>query len=37
MLYVDVYLAPEVYNNEAFDRSVDVYSFGVMLFEVYFN
>ncbi|XP_042008009.1 integrin-linked protein kinase 1-like [Salvia splendens] len=30
----NVYLAPEVYNNEAFDRSVDVYSFGVMLFEM---
>ena len=35
MLFVDVYIAPEVYKNETFDKSVDVYSFGVMLFEVY--
>ncbi|XP_042061752.1 integrin-linked protein kinase 1-like [Salvia splendens] len=30
----NVYIAPEVYKNETFDKSVDVYSFGVMLFEM---
>ncbi|XP_010522244.1 PREDICTED: dual specificity protein kinase shkC-like isoform X1 [Tarenaya hassleriana] len=28
------YLAPEVYKDEAFDRSVDSYSFGVILYEM---
>lgn len=35
VVYVDVYMAPEVYKNEPFDKSVDVYSFGIMLYEVY--
>ncbi|KAE9450416.1 hypothetical protein C3L33_17683, partial [Rhododendron williamsianum] len=29
-----LYLAPEVYRDEIFDRSVDVYSFGLILYEV---
>lgn len=32
---IDVYVAPEIYRDEAFDRSVDVHSFGVMLYEVH--
>ncbi|PHT98894.1 hypothetical protein BC332_32180 [Capsicum chinense] len=28
------YIAPEIYNDEIFDRSVDVYSFGVLLYEM---
>lgn len=31
---VDVYIAPEVYKNEPFDRSVDVFAFGLILYEV---
>ena len=27
-------MAPEIYNDEIFDRSVDAYSFGVILYEV---
>lgn len=30
----NVYMAPEMYNDEVFDKSVDVYSFGVMLYEM---
>lgn len=30
----NIYMAPEVYNDEIFDRSVDAYSFGIMLFEM---
>ncbi|KAL6527167.1 Integrin-linked protein kinase 1 [Orobanche gracilis] len=28
-----LYVAPEIYRDEVFDRSVDVHSFGVMLYE----
>ncbi|GAA0146024.1 non-receptor serine/threonine protein kinase [Lithospermum erythrorhizon] len=28
------YIAPEIYKDEMFDRSVDVHSFGVMLYEM---
>lgn len=31
---IDVYIAPEVYKNEPFDRSVDVFAFGLILYEV---
>ncbi|CAI0396910.1 unnamed protein product [Linum tenue] len=30
----NVYMAPEVYRDEIFDRTVDAYSFGVMLYEM---
>jgi hypothetical protein len=30
-------MAPEVYKNEAFDRSVDAFSFGLILYEVLAN
>ncbi|KAH8484451.1 hypothetical protein H0E87_028785, partial [Populus deltoides] len=30
----DVYMALEIYNDEIFDRSVDGYSFGVILYEM---
>ncbi|XP_022722877.1 dual specificity protein kinase shkC-like isoform X2 [Durio zibethinus] len=30
----NIYVAPEVYKNVIFDRSVDAYSFGVMLYEM---
>lgn len=30
----NVYIAPEVYKDEIFDRSVDTYSFGIILFEM---
>lgn len=30
----NVYMAPEIYNDEIFDRSVDAYSFGVILYEM---
>lgn len=30
----NVYMAPEMYKDETFDKSVDVYSFGVMLYEM---
>ncbi|KAI8023217.1 Integrin-linked protein kinase 1 [Camellia lanceoleosa] len=29
-----LYVAPEVYKNEIFDRSVDAYSFGLILYEI---
>ncbi|KAK6930430.1 Protein kinase domain [Dillenia turbinata] len=29
-----LYLAPEVYNNDVFDRSVDAFSFGILLYEM---
>ena len=29
-------MAPEVYKDEIFDRSVDAYSFGLILYEVLF-
>jgi len=31
---IDVYIAPEVYKNEPFDRSADVFAFGLILYEV---
>jgi len=33
-LFADYCMAPEVYKDEIFDRSVDSYSFGVVLYEV---
>ncbi|KAL7176729.1 hypothetical protein ACSBR2_030139 [Camellia fascicularis] len=30
----NLYMAPEVYKDEIFDRSVDVYSFGLILYEI---
>ncbi|KAJ6734101.1 SERINE/THREONINE-PROTEIN KINASE TNNI3K-RELATED, partial [Salix purpurea] len=27
-------MAPEIYNDEIFDRSADAYSFGVILYEM---
>lgn len=30
----NVYIAPEVYKNEPFDRSVDVFAFGLILYEM---
>ncbi|XP_059655524.1 integrin-linked protein kinase 1-like [Cornus florida] len=32
--FTSLYVAPEVYKGEIFDRSVDVYSFGLILFEM---
>lgn len=32
--YAGLYVAPEVYNDEIFDRSVDAFSFGLILYEV---
>jgi hypothetical protein len=32
---VGVYTAPEIYRNEPFDRSVDVFAFGLILYEVH--
>ncbi|OEL31942.1 hypothetical protein BAE44_0007040 [Dichanthelium oligosanthes] len=29
-----VYIAPEIYRNEPFDRSVDVFAFGLILYEM---
>lgn len=37
LLIVDLYMAPEVYKDEIFDRSVDAYSFGLVLYEVHFH
>ncbi|KAL4331185.1 hypothetical protein AHAS_Ahas03G0345300 [Arachis hypogaea] len=31
---LSVYLAPEIYKDEVFDRSVDAYSFGLILYEM---
>ncbi|KAL1327948.1 hypothetical protein AAHE18_13G339800 [Arachis hypogaea] len=31
---LSVYLAPEIYKDEVFDRSVDAYSFGLILYEI---
>ena len=33
---VGLYVAPEVYKDEIFDRSVDAFSFGLILYEVGF-
>lgn len=30
----NLYVAPEIYKNEEFDRSVDAYSFGLILYEM---
>lgn len=30
-------MAPEVYKDEIFDRSVDAYSFGLILYEVHYG
>ncbi|WRX22316.1 Serine-threonine/tyrosine-protein kinase [Theobroma cacao] len=30
----NIYMAPEIYKNVIFDRSVDAYSFGIMLYEM---
>ncbi|KAF5823154.1 putative protein kinase TKL-Pl-5 family [Helianthus annuus] len=30
----NLYVAPEIYKNELFDRGVDVYSFGLILYEM---
>lgn len=32
---VDLYMAPEVYKDEIFDRSIDAYSYGLILYEVH--
>ncbi|KAA0031537.1 dual specificity protein kinase shkC-like isoform X1 [Cucumis melo var. makuwa] len=32
--YSNLYLAPEIYNDEIFDRSVDSFSFGLILYEM---
>lgn len=34
LLCLDLYIAPEVYRDEIFDRSVDTFSFGLILYEV---
>lgn len=34
LICVGVYIAPEMYRNEAFDRSVDTFAFGLILYEV---
>lgn len=34
--FIDIYMAPEIYQDEVCDRSVDTYSFGVILYEVNF-
>ncbi|CAK9152161.1 unnamed protein product, partial [Ilex paraguariensis] len=31
---LSLHVAPEVYKDEIFDRSVDVYSFGLILYEM---
>uniref|UniRef100_A0A7N0VA36 non-specific serine/threonine protein kinase n=1 Tax=Kalanchoe fedtschenkoi TaxID=63787 RepID=A0A7N0VA36_KALFE len=31
---LNLYIAPEIYKDEAFDRSVDAYSFGLILYEM---
>ncbi|WZZ54956.1 hypothetical protein YC2023_055063 [Brassica napus] len=36
-LFADYCVAPEIYKDEIFDRSVDSYSFGVVLYEVSFR
>lgn len=30
----DLYVAPEIYKDEIFDRSVDAFSFGLIVYEV---
>lgn len=30
------YVAPEIYKDEIFDRNADIYSFGILLYEVWF-
>lgn len=32
---IGVYTAPELYRDEIFDKSVDAFSFAVILYEVY--
>ncbi|KAL2507175.1 Integrin-linked protein kinase family [Forsythia ovata] len=32
--HASLYLAPDIYKDEIFDRSVDVYSFGLILYEM---
>ncbi|KAJ0035593.1 hypothetical protein Pint_26242 [Pistacia integerrima] len=32
--FVDFYMAPEVYEDEMYDRSADAYSFGIILYEM---
>lgn len=34
LLVLGLYMAPELYHNEAHDISVDIYSFGMILYEV---
>jgi hypothetical protein len=38
-LSVGLYVAPEIYKGDLFDRSVDAYSFGLIVYEVpiFFN
>lgn len=33
-LFVGLYVAPEIYNGDVFDRSVDAYAFGLVVYEV---
>lgn len=33
-LIVGLYVAPEIYRDEMFGRSVDVYSFAIIVYEV---
>ena len=32
-----VYIAPEVFHSEVYDRKVDIYSFGIMLWEMWYG
>jgi hypothetical protein len=34
LIYLGYHTAPELYRNDAFDSSVDSYSFGFILYEV---
>lgn len=31
---IDLYVAPEIYKDDIFDRSVDAFSFGLIVYEV---
>lgn len=31
---IDLYVAPEVYKDEIFDKSIDIFSFALVLYEV---